>query len=65
MAATYPLCFTPTRHHDPHRLARGRHFFEAARGLGVPFAWRLVLVPGVGHSNRDMAAAAAAIAAAD
>lgn len=49
----------------PHRLARGLRFFaearEAATRLGVPFAWRLETVPGVGHSNGGMAARAAAI----
>jgi predicted esterase len=49
----------------PHRLARGLRFFaearEAATRLGVPFAWRLETVPGVGHSNGGMAARAAAL----
>lgn len=52
----------------PNRLARGGFFFEVARrsaeGLGCPFRWRLATVPGVAHSNRGMAAAAAAILAA-
>lgn len=47
-----------------HRLARGTNFFGAARSeaarLGVPFGWRLRLVPGVAHSNTGMAASAAA-----
>lgn len=47
----------------PHRFARGQHFLavgrrEAAR-YGVPLAWRLVTVPGVGHSNGKMAEHAA------
>jgi poly(3-hydroxybutyrate) depolymerase len=46
-----------------HRFARGWHFFDAARraaaDAGVPFAWRVVTVPGVGHSNAGMAEAAA------
>lgn len=47
----------------PHRYARGHSFYRAgeaaAQRLGVPFGWRLREVPGVGHSNRDMAEAAA------
>lgn len=46
----------------PHRFARGQAFFEsgreAARRLGVPFAWRLATVPGADHDNRKMAPAA-------
>ncbi|MET3893226.1 hypothetical protein ABIE41_004302 [Bosea sp. OAE506] len=47
----------------PNRLARGRHFMavaatEAAR-LKVESPWREILVPGVGHDSRRMAAAAA------
>lgn len=46
-----------------HRLARGRNFFAAAQALaaaeGVPFDWRLITVPGAGHVNAQMAAAAA------
>jgi hypothetical protein len=46
-----------------HRFARGWHFFDAARRAaaeqGAPFAWRVVTVPGVGHSNAGMAEAAA------
>ena len=46
-----------------NRLARGRHFMavataEAAR-LKVESPWREILVPGVGHESRRMAAAAA------
>lgn len=45
-----------------NRLERGRNFFAAAQALaaaqGVPFEWRLITVPGVGHSNAGMAAAA-------
>lgn len=47
-----------------HRFARGWHFFDAARRAaaeqGVPFAWRVITVPGVGHSNGGMAEHAAA-----
>jgi len=47
----------------PNRLARGRHFItvaaaEAAR-LKVESRWREILVPGIGHDSRRMAAAAA------
>lgn len=47
----------------PNRLARGRHFMavaatEAAR-LKVDSPWREIVVPGVGHESRRMAAAAA------
>ncbi|HEY7384376.1 MAG TPA: alpha/beta hydrolase [Beijerinckiaceae bacterium] len=52
----------------PHRLARGETFFATARAtaeaLGVPFRWRLEIVPGVAHSNKGMSARAAAIIAA-
>jgi poly(3-hydroxybutyrate) depolymerase len=48
----------------PHRHARGLYFYEdgerEAERMCLPFAWRLVSVPGVGHSNRGMARAAAA-----
>lgn len=47
----------------PHRLARGHTFFAAARAAateqGLSFEWRIEIVPGVGHENRKMAAAAA------
>ncbi len=46
-----------------HRLARGRHFYRAARNLAasrsMPFGWRLVEVPGLKHSHTDAARAAA------
>lgn len=46
----------------PHRFARGQYFFararEAAAAAKVPFAWRLVPVPGVAHSERGMTPAA-------
>ena len=45
-----------------NRLARGKNFFEAAKRkaaeLSVPFNWRLVTVPGVGHQGVKMANAA-------
>lgn len=45
------------------RLERGLGFFArsalAARELGVVLNWRLAVVPGVGHSNENMAPAAA------
>lgn len=47
----------------PHRLARGKAFFQAARKLaeerGWEFGWSLQLVEGVAHSNAGMAASAA------
>lgn len=46
----------------PHRLARGRAFYAAARDwagrAGVPFSWRLEYVPGADHDNAKMAPAA-------
>jgi len=46
-----------------HRFERGQIFFATARkfaeGIGARFAWELETVPGVGHSNRKMAPAAA------
>jgi len=52
----------------PHRFARGQNYFAIARGeaerLGVPFNWRLETVPGVAHSNGELAQPAAAIIAA-
>lgn len=50
-----------------NRLERGRNFFTAAQALaaaeGVPFHWRLITVPGVGHVNARMAVAAAPLLA--
>ena len=47
----------------PHRFARGQAYFREgealAAKLGVPFGWRLVTVPGVGHSNKKLAPYAA------
>jgi poly(3-hydroxybutyrate) depolymerase len=52
----------PAMAQGPHRLARGHAFFSAAEAaakrLEVPFNWRLIEVPGVGHSNGGMADAA-------
>jgi pimeloyl-ACP methyl ester carboxylesterase len=46
----------------PHRLARGlSHFAECkalATRLGAPFGWRLVVAPGVGHDDAQVAVAA-------
>ncbi|TCJ37364.1 alpha/beta hydrolase [Parafrankia sp. BMG5.11] len=51
----------------PHRYARGlnfhRHAEAAAARAGVPFGWRLLRVPGVGHSNSKMAISAAPLLA--
>ena len=53
----------PAMQQGPHRLARGQAVFAAARAAaaaqGLPFEWRLEIVPGVGHENQKMAAAAA------
>ena len=49
----------------PHRLARGRTFFDAGRRLAailqLPFGWQFETVSDVGHSNRLIAPAAAKI----
>lgn len=46
-----------------HRLERGRHFYReaeaAADAMGAEFAWRLEIVPGVGHGHEGMSEAAA------
>lgn len=46
-----------------NRFERGNRFYyeakEKAAELGVPFNWQLITVPGVGHSDIGMAAAAA------
>jgi hypothetical protein len=48
-----------------HRYARGLNFLEVARREArrrdIELAWRLVTVPGVGHSNARMAASAARV----
>ena len=45
-----------------NRLARGKNFFKTAKikaaELGVPFNWKLVTVPKVGHQGAKMANAA-------
>jgi pimeloyl-ACP methyl ester carboxylesterase len=50
------------------RFDRGKRFYAACEALasdsGAAFAWRRVVVPGVGHSNREMASAAASVIAA-
>ncbi|WP_428492992.1 alpha/beta hydrolase [Rhodopila sp.] len=51
----------PTRHARAHTyLRRGR---QAAAGLGVTLAWRLIDVPNVGHDGRKMSDAAAPLIA--
>ncbi len=51
----------------PHRLARGLRFLRTAhldaKRLDVELAWRFKVVEGVGHDNRGMAQAAAALLA--
>jgi poly(3-hydroxybutyrate) depolymerase len=46
-----------------HRFARGWYFYEASRKeaerLGVPFAWKIVTAPGIGHSVGGLAQHAA------
>lgn len=48
-----------------HRYARGLNFMAVgkreAERRGIPLAWKLVTVPGVGHSNRRMAESAAKV----
>jgi pimeloyl-ACP methyl ester carboxylesterase len=45
-----------------HRLERGHFFFDAAQKqaqiLAVDFAWKKVIVPGVGHDYKNMSLAA-------
>jgi poly(3-hydroxybutyrate) depolymerase len=52
----------------PTRLARARRYVETAQAeaarRGVPCAWRLIEVPGVGHDGERMGAAAAPLLAA-
>ncbi len=49
----------------PHRFARGKHYFThakaSAKASGVPFNWRLIYAPDVGHSNTQIAPYAAPI----
>lgn len=53
----------------PHRLARGRFFYQtgqkAAADRGVPFNWRIVEAPHAGHSNRALAPVAGELFAGD
>ncbi len=50
-----------------NRFERGNQFFEKSKAkaaeLGVPFNWNLITVPGVGHDDVGMAAAAAKLIA--
>lgn len=52
----------------PHRLARGRFFFQSGKAmaakLDVPFNWHLVEAHDIGHSNRLLAPVAAHLFAA-
>lgn len=49
----------------PHRYARAQNFVaagrDAAAALDVPFGWRLVTVPGIGHDGQAMSAVAAVL----
>lgn len=51
-----------------NRLDRGQYFFGRARKLAgqvkTPFKWSLTVIPGAGHSNRQMVDTAAEIAGA-
>lgn len=46
-----------------HRLARGNYFYnhsaETAKNLNMKFNWKLVVIPDVGHNQKEMAKAAA------
>lgn len=57
----------PAMRQGPHRYQRGLNVFQAAQTLaqekGWDFNWRLVEVPGVGHSARRMYASPQAAAA--
>jgi hypothetical protein len=52
----------PTRYARAHAYHRAGQ--AAAAALGVPLAWRLIDVPGVGHNGRRMSDAAAPLVAA-
>ena len=49
----------------PHRYARGLSYFDRAQAaaavIGVPFAWRLEIIPDAGHSTKAIRADAAEI----
>lgn len=53
----------PAMEQGGHRFARGNYYYSYHKSLahekGVPFGWTLATVPGVGHSNRNMALFAA------
>lgn len=55
----------PALRQGPHRFARARYYFEAgqreAQRRGVPFGWKLQVVPGIGHDGRAMSAACASL----
>ena len=48
----------------PTRYARAHQYIATARSQGVPCAWTIVDVPGVGHDGERMSAAAAPLLAA-
>jgi poly(3-hydroxybutyrate) depolymerase len=54
----------PAMRQGPHRLARGKYFFnqskQASLRYSVNFGWQLATVPNVGHKNSLMAHAAVA-----
>jgi hypothetical protein len=45
-------------HQGKNRLERGRHLYQTgmrvARKYSFEFSWRLLEIPGIGHSSRDM-----------
>ncbi len=49
----------------PHRYARAQNYFEFGRKeaerRGVPFGWKLQVVPGIGHDGRAMSAVCASL----
>lgn len=55
----------PALRQGPHRFARAHYYFEAgqreAERRGVPFGWKLQVVPGIGHDGRAMSAACASL----
>ena len=55
----------PAKRQGPHRYARGLSYFERAKAaaarLDVEFAWTLEIMPGAGHSTRDVKADAAEV----
>ena len=59
--------FPAARAQGRHRLARGQYYFahcrDAAGRRGVPFGWRIVTAPGVGHRDDHVSGPGAALIA--